>query len=168
MLYLFDMDGTLITGYMDRPDRDYNRWSILPGRKARLQQLVLQGHVVGIVTNQGGVAFGHVTEAQAADKLLDAFVMLGLAPVRSSGDPWVPPIYVCYSDVRGKPPWNDPADAARRKPSGAMIREAMADYPRAAALGVLYVGDRPEDEAAAADAGVPFMWADQFFAEKAA
>lgn len=28
---------------------------------------------------------------------------------------------------------------------------------------VLFVGDRPEDEAAARDAGVRFEWADQFF-----
>jgi hypothetical protein len=26
MLYLFDLDGTLISGYMDNPDRDYHTW----------------------------------------------------------------------------------------------------------------------------------------------
>jgi phosphoglycolate phosphatase-like HAD superfamily hydrolase len=28
---------------------------------------------------------------------------------------------------------------------------------------VVYVGDRPEDEAAAKNAGVPFQWAAEFF-----
>jgi phosphoglycolate phosphatase-like HAD superfamily hydrolase len=46
-----------------------------------------------------------------------------------------------------------------------MIREAIADHPEASAQGVLMVGDRPEDEAAAADAGVPFQWAHAFFDE---
>jgi len=51
---------------------------------------------------------------------------------------------------------------ARRKPSGAMIREAMARYVYSASE-TLYVGDRPEDEAAARNAGVGFQWADDFF-----
>lgn len=44
-----------------------------------------------------------------------------------------------------------------------MIREAMAEHPGAAALGVLMVGDREEDQQAAQDAGVAFQWAHIFF-----
>ena len=44
-----------------------------------------------------------------------------------------------------------------------MLQEAIKAHPHAARLGVLFVGDRPEDEQAAANAGVSFQWADDFF-----
>lgn len=163
MLYLFDMDDTLISGYMGNADRDYDEWMVLPGRKAALNRLLMRGDTICIVTNQGGVAFGHVTEEQADRKIEKVLRSLGLFNPRWDGSPRPPQVYACYSDVRGRAPWNSEEDAARRKPSGAMIREAMSDYPQAAALGVLMVGDRPEDEAAAQDAGVPFQWAYVFF-----
>lgn len=160
MLYLFDMDGTLISSYMDAPGRDYDAWEVLPGRRERLERLDQLGDTIAVVTNQGGVAFGHVTEQQAWTKAYNAVLAVGLRPdyVR---------VYACMHDVRGRPPYNDPVSAARRKPSGAMLREAMADYPAAAALGVLFVGDRPEDVAAAQDAGVSFQWAHIFFKDAA-
>jgi histidinol phosphatase-like enzyme len=74
-----------------------------------------------------------------------------------------PQVYVYMYDVRGKPPYNDPIQAARRKPSGVILREAMHDYREAARHGVLYVGDRPEDRATAVNAGVTFQWAHIFF-----
>lgn len=163
MLYLFDMDGTLITGYMDNPGKEYDVWELLPKRKAMINQLVMRGDTVCIVTNQGGVAFGHVTEDQADDKITAVRRKLALLPVRSNGDPQPPTVFACYSDTRGKPPWNDPADAARRKPSGAMLLEAIAAHPYAASMGVLFVGDREEDQQAAQAAGVPFQWAHIFF-----
>lgn len=162
MLYLFDMDGTLITGYMDNPGREYDQWDVLPKRKARIRELLLQGNEVCIITNQGGVAFGHVTDRQADTKIHKVLSELGLIDLRSDGDPAPARVIACYSDTRGRPPWNDPVDAARRKPSGAMIREAIARFPVAASLGVVYVGDRLEDYEAAKDAGVPFQWAHEF------
>jgi len=36
MLILFDLDGTLISAYMDNPDRQYHRWHILSGRRELL------------------------------------------------------------------------------------------------------------------------------------
>jgi len=165
MLYLFDLDGTLISGYMDNPDKNYDTWEVLPKRKAMLNKLLMRGDTICIVTNQGGVAFGYVTEDQANAKIDQALRKLGIFNPRWDGSPRPPQVYACYSDVRGAAPWNDPIDDARRKPSGAMIREAIADYPQAAALGVLMVGDRPEDEASAVDAGVPFQWAHIFFGD---
>lgn len=159
MLYLFDLDGTLISGYMGNADRDYDTWTVLPGRVEKLTRLISQGDKVAIVTNQGGVAFGFVDEQHAWTKIYDATRQCGLRPDETR-------TYACFHDTRGYPPYDDPAQAARRKPSGAMIREAMSDYSEAAALGVLMVGDRPEDEAAARDAGVPFQWAHIFFKEE--
>lgn len=165
MLYLFDLDGTLITSYMDTPHKDYDNWGRLPRRYAILNKLRMQGHSIAIITNQGGAAFGFVTAAQVDAKLQQALRVLGLASVRSDGSAKPPAVYCALHDERGKPPFNDPTEAARRKPSPAMILEALDDYPNAAAQGVLYVGDRPEDEQAAKAAGVPFQWAASFFAD---
>lgn len=163
MLYLFDLDGTLISGYLDNPDKDYDRWDVLPKRRAMLNKLLMRGDTICIVTNQGGVAFGYVTMEQAVRKIDNALLKLGLVNPRWDGSPRRPRVYACYFDARGIAGWNDPIEAARRKPSGAMIREAMRDHADAAERGVLMVGDRPEDEAAARDAGVPFQWVHEFF-----
>jgi D-glycero-D-manno-heptose 1,7-bisphosphate phosphatase len=73
------------------------------------------------------------------------------------------PVRVCYAHATAiLLRYRDPIEVARRKPSGAMIRELAALYPQQAAQGVVYVGDRPEDEAAARDAGVTFVWARDF------
>lgn len=154
MLYCFDLDGTLITGYMDNPDRDYHKWEVLPGRIEKLAQLQAQGDTIAVVTNQGAVAFGYVKEKEAWDKIVSAARACGIQQDN---------FYACFHDTRGNAPYNRSNEAARRKPSGAMIRSAMADYHDAAQFGVLMVGDRPEDEQAAHDAGVAFEWADSFF-----
>jgi HAD-hyrolase-like len=101
------------------------------------------------------VAFGHIDEQEAWAKISDATLACGLTSDAIR-------IYACFDDVRGRAPHNNPVRAARRKPSGTMIREACGDYPDAAALGVLMVGDRPEDKEAARDAGVSFQWAHIF------
>ncbi|MDB5075010.1 MAG: D,D-heptose 1,7-bisphosphate phosphatase [Chloroflexi bacterium] len=163
MLYLFDLDGTLISSYMDSPGRDYDRWHVLPKRREVLNNLIQDGNDIAIVTNQGGVAFGHITPKRVDAKLKAALERLGLTPARASGDAHPPQVYVAMHDVRGKPPFNNPAEAARRKPSPAMILEAIEHRPLAAVSGVLYVGDRPEDEEAAKRAGVDFTYADKFF-----
>lgn len=156
MLYLFDLDGTLISGYMDNPDKDYNRWEVLPGRREKLSKIQAHGDRIAIVTNQGGVAFGFVDEQTAWNKIYAAALACGLPPDTIS-------TYACFDDVRGKAPWNDPVRAQRRKPSGDMLREAMINYHEDAAFGVLMVGDREEDLQAARDAGVAFQWAHVFF-----
>lgn len=170
MLYAFDLDGTLISGYMDNPDRNFDNWQLLPGRQETIARLRHLGHDVALVTNQAGVAFGHTAEQDVVRKLGRVAMALGFASVwifdggqgyRAGWDAPALHCFVCYNDSRAKN--RQYQDASRRKPSGAMIHEAMAEFPAAAADGVLYVGDRPEDEAAARNAGVRFQWADRFF-----
>ena len=154
MLYLFDLDGTLISGYMDNPDRAYHTWQLLPGRVARLAQIIAAGHTVGIVSNQGGVAFGMISEADWQQKIAVVCQQLDIA---------ADSVFVCFADARSRDArYNDPRQVARRKPSGAMICEAMAAYGVRAA-DTHFIGDRPEDAAAAHDAGVRFAWAENFF-----
>jgi len=156
MLVLFDLDGTLISSYMDNPDRNYDHWTILPHRKEILHALLAQGHTIGIVTNQAGVAFGHITEKKAMQRIHAVFDALELTPY--------PAVQVSYGHPKARIPRYRKREAvARRKPSGRMLREHIAMNPEAASEGVIYVGDRPEDEAAAKDASVDFVWTDAFF-----
>jgi D-glycero-D-manno-heptose 1,7-bisphosphate phosphatase len=156
MLILFDLDGTLISSYMDVPDRNYNQWEVLPGRKERIAKLLHAGHQLGIVTNQAGVAFGHVTEDEVYARLAEVIQAVEL--------PLDTPIAVSFAHAKARiPRYRDLKAVRRRKPSGLMIRELMQQFPDAAADGVIYVGDRPDDEGAAADAGVAFVPADTFF-----
>lgn len=155
MLYLFDLDGTLISSYMNNSDKAYNVWEVLPGRREKLTRLVLQGDEIAVVTNQGGVAWGFVTLVEMWAKINAALTACGLNIGTTR-------VYVCYHDEHGTV-FNDPIPARRRKPSPAMLREAIEHHPDAARLGVLMVGDRTEDLEAARDAGVPFQWAHVFF-----
>ena len=140
MLYLFDLDGTLISGYMDNLDKDYDTWTVLPRRKAMLNRLLLRGDTICIVTNQGGVAYGFVNEDQADTKIALAIQKLGLFNPRSNGDPQPRQVYACYHHEKGIEPWNNPFLAVRRKPNPHMLIEAMNDHSEAAASGVLMVG----------------------------
>ena len=176
MLYLFDLDGTLISSYMDEPGRAYHTWHILPGRQRKLAELQRLGHTLKIVSNQAGVAFGHITEQDVISKFGQVAQALGYSSIclhdrpqqqtRYGAEAPALECHVCYSDARSKKPrYRDPADAARRKPSGAMISEALAQHGSLWGRDTaLFVGDRPEDQAAAGDAGVSFEWADRFFA----
>lgn len=158
MLYIFDLDGTLISGYMDTPTKDYHIWHVLPGRVEKLAELRAAGHIVEIATNQGAVAFGYVAEQVAWEKLYSARAALGLDALTTMA--------ACFADARSPDPrYNDPAEVARRKPGGAMIQELINRHPYEASLGVLFVGDRPEDEQAAQNAGVAFRWAHEFFGD---
>ena len=53
-------------------------------------------------------------------------------------------------------------DSPRRKPGPGMLLEII-EQSGEAKRDTLMVGDRPEDEQAARNAGVNFMWADAFF-----
>lgn len=173
MLYLFDLDGTLISSYMDNSDKAYNVWHVLPGRADQLAALHAAGHRIGVVTNQAGVAFGLIQQPDFNRKWEQVCAAFGWNH-ESHG------VAVCFAHpnakheyYRGLRPALNPygwhptgyREVDRRKPSGMMLRELMAEYPNDAAGGVLFVGDRPEDKAAAADAGVPFQWAEDFFTE---
>lgn len=165
-LIVADLDGTVIEGYMDAPkaERDFAKVAIFASAAGQIAAARAAGKKVAIATNQAGVAFGYQsveeTEAkfQRVAQLLGyraALVADGRQPIRQPA-PNELLVCVCYAHPDAEP-WRD--TLARRKPSGAMIREA------AQAHGVplehtLYVGDREEDNKAAGDAGVAFLKAE--------
>jgi D-glycero-D-manno-heptose 1,7-bisphosphate phosphatase len=154
-LIVFDMDGTLISSYMDNSDHAYDTWHILPRRRSAIKALARAGIRLAIATNQAGVAFGYVSEWHAYAKLYTVMDQLAF-PVDST-------LHVCFAHPDSRDPhYNDPAAIARRKPGGAMLHEAMA------AAGVpanrtICVGDDDADGGAAADANVQFVRPRQFF-----
>ncbi len=77
------------------------------------------------------------------------------------GLPASTPIAVCYNHPKAKLN-RYKRDDPRRKPQGGMLRE-LAEAAGIPLARVLYIGDRPEDKQAAADAGVRFVWAGDFF-----
>jgi histidinol-phosphate phosphatase family protein len=151
-LLLLDRDGTLNRGLGNRPPNHPNEVELLPGVGAKLRQHVALGWQLVIVTNQGGVAFGYQTEAQAQathQAVLDAL------PVAVDAS------YLCPHHPKGTIsryaiacPW--------RKPAPGAILDAL-NRLEVRAQNCLMVGDQDTDRQAAEAAGVPFSWAWDFF-----
>ena len=125
------------------------------------------GHLA-LTTNQGGPACRDAgwknsksyptmaevsTRCQAFADILEARLYIAFAYVTGRGKVLIP---------KGLDPDSGPAQRNWRKPGPGMIRQASKDCG-VAGEAVLMVGDRPEDQAAAQNAGVAFMWADVFF-----
>lgn len=177
-LVMFDLDGTLISSYMQSVDRDFHSWEVLPGRLEVLKLLRSYGIAVSLITNQAGVAFGHVTEQDVVQKLGAVAEALDFAHLdiydggepSSYGVPKAAPglltAHVAYEHPQARlEAYREDPDAIasnRRKPSGVMIQEALNVHSENA-IRAVYVGDRPEDEIAARNAGVRFVWAEKFF-----
>ncbi len=150
-LVIFDVDGTLVTtksGATFRKSAD--DWQLLPGRKERLAELRSDGIKTAVATNQGGVAFGYLNRDEMMLQLMELSIELGLEGNQ-----------VCFNHPNGKVEQYR-KDDYDRKPYPGMLFKAMA-YHFVYSCETLYVGDRPEDEQAAQNAGVAFMWADEFF-----
>ncbi len=118
-----------------------------------------EGDSFAIVTNQGGVAWGYATEEEV-------FARIGRAIALLDGF-WGAPVsvHVCFAHERATVArYRDGHE--RRKPSGAMIQEAMDRHLVLAgsAAQIVHIGDMKDDEDAAAAAGIDFAWADDFFA----
>jgi D-glycero-D-manno-heptose 1,7-bisphosphate phosphatase len=111
------------------------------------------GWRIVIITNQGGVAFGFLTEALAYSThqaLLDAL------PVEVDAS-YLCPHHPDGTDLRYA------IHCPNRKPAPGAIFAAL-DHFGARPQDCLFVGDMYTDEQAARAAGVPFRWASDFFA----
>lgn len=104
------------------------------------------------VSNQGGIALGHMT-------MDDCFAAMGETQ-RQCKMAFDKIVFCAHS------PYDDPPCPCR-KPGIAMIMDSrkwlFQNYGEAYPMPMgLFVGDRPEDETCAANAGLPFLWAEEW------
>lgn len=149
MLYIFDADSTLrrctVKGQFcpNAPDQ----WEPIPWMQTRLSKIDWSTNQFAIVSNQGGIAHGYLTETLAMSMLVDlAVLMTGFAPKDGA-------IVIC--------PHATKAGCACRKPNPSMIFSALNVFDQSPD-DALFVGDLDTDRTAAERAGVPFMWAWDF------
>ena len=150
-LVIFDADGTL--RYVTVPGQHYpirpHQWQLMPSVKAAMAALPTSRLKFGIASNQHGVALGLLTRAEAEAMLIATWrAAFGLAAPRVLIE-----LCVCLPD----------APCPRRKPAPGMLQSLMLRH-EVAPEHVLYVGDLPIDQQAAAAAKVRFSWAQAFFA----
>ena len=152
-LVIFDVDGTLVTTKSGATFRKTAAdWQWLPRRLEKLKELDRQGMKFAVATNQGGVAFGYLDPLEIRHELMTM-----------AKEGHIPFVEMCFSHPQAtRPGYRD--DSTRRKPGPGMLNEII-EASGEAKQDTLMVGDRPEDEQAAQNAGVAFMWADEFFKE---
>lgn len=167
--FLFlDCDGTIRqplggSKFISHP-RDQR---IIPGADIAIAHYHRQGYLCIGATNQGGVASGYKS---LEDTIVEQRYTLKLFPQLSA-------IYLC-PDYEGLICWKVTRDGEQkvsnhqrvtelmvhepynfRKPGAGMMMLASIEFEGSLEESIM-VGDRPEDEAAAANAGVNFLWAD--------
>ena len=129
----------------------------MPRRVEMLRDLIAQGVSIAVATNQGGVAFGIMSEAAITAEIRGRVAELGLDPDRT---------YIgiaCDHPKARLPQYRPQPGSDMRKPGGGMLRAAMAFY-RCAPAETVMVGDMEADSGAAIAAGVAFVHAEVFFA----
>lgn len=165
-LICLDLDGTLVPNTLEERDgklqrlqsESFTRPLLLPGRREILEARAAAGDVFAIVTNQGGVAWGYHTQREVHERIGATLAQLDFF--------WGRPfsLHVAWKMEKGNllPQFrgND-----GRKPQPDMILQARdahgdAEYQM---WPLLMVGDREEDHDAALNAGVDFLWANDFF-----
>ena len=178
-LLIFDADGTLrectVPG-QPCPNQP-GEWRLKANVETTLQNYPLrfwhpdepEGTVeLALASNQAGVDLGYLSYAMAGQLLWQTLS-------EALGVPWE------KLDMSASPAWHqrtlsgsrlglsvhwcashpDVMDM-RRKPNPGMLWMAMIEH-QVLPVRTLMVGDRPEDELAAEQANVPFMWANDFF-----
>ena len=156
-LLLLDMDGTVrepASGekFIQHPLDQ----KIMHGADIAIALADAQGWFIIGITNQGGVAAG---KKSLRDCVEEQVYTIKLLPV-------IHKIYFC-PDFDGKElgcvyrtsytVFSPPGYSSFRKPGAGMIEYAIDTHTVGECL---FVGDRPEDEQAAASAGIKFLWAD--------
>jgi D-glycero-D-manno-heptose 1,7-bisphosphate phosphatase len=151
-LLFLDRDGTLNRAFDGRPPNTPQEVELLAGVRDTLARYAAAGWQPVIVTNQGGVAGGYVTEAQA-HAVLQRVIDLLPVPVAAA--------YLCPHMIHAAVP-EYALDCPNRKPRPGFILDALKKFG-AQAGDCLLVGDAITDQQAAQAANVPFCWADRFF-----
>lgn len=151
-VWLFDADGTLrrCTRRNQACPNAPDEWEVIPAAQKRIMEMDWSQSAFGIVSNQGGVALGYLTEEMAKQLLADLCAMLFKKPWKKGA------IQICVHAPD--------AGCSCRKPKPEMIFKALAALHASGlrAEEVVYVGDLETDRQTAEAARVSFMWAWEF------
>jgi len=165
-LLLIDKDQTLICSKIGREAYIQSPWDQIPipGINEKLNRYSADGWKIAIISNQAGIEKGYKS---LSDTFLEFRYCLELFPQ-------IEEAYFC-PNFSGSECWQVWADCKGdhrmlcedkdrelnqfRKPNPGMLKLAIANHGADEAL---YVGDRDVDEQAAAAAGIPFIWANDF------
>lgn len=151
-LYIFDADGTLRWTTVDGqkyPIRS-GEWRLMPNVKERLAGIPwsARGPWLAVASNQNGVAEGLLDERTARRLIEDMLVAaLGRVPERTL-------VELCLC--------SEQAGCTCRKPEPGLLLRLLRAY-RTQPADAVFVGDLPSDAEAARRAGIPFVWARDFF-----
>ena len=151
-LYIFDADGTLRWTTVEGqkyPLRD-DEWRLMPNVKQRLSSIhwSSDGPWLAIASNQNGVAEGLLDEATARKLINDMLIAaLGRVPEKTLVE-----LCVC----------NEQIECECRKPAPGLLLRLLRAH-RLTPAEAVFIGDLPIDEEAAQRAGIPFIWARDFF-----
>jgi D-glycero-D-manno-heptose 1,7-bisphosphate phosphatase len=155
MLYIFDKDGTLVENVNgERPANTLEEQKPFPDVLPKCQALIAEGHLLAVASNQGGVAFGHMSAAQAHVMVQHITTYIGAITYA-----------VCVTHPKGSKK-SAKRESSFRKPNGGMI-EYLMDAFGVSKAETMYIGDLETDQQAAKAAGVKFMWANEFFGREA-
>jgi D-glycero-D-manno-heptose 1,7-bisphosphate phosphatase len=154
-LLALDLDGTVRHGKdeLGRFVNGPNDVVIFPEALRRMRAWKARGGRIVAVSNQGGIALGHMSFTECASAMMRTYELTDrlfdrIAFCRHHPDAMDPEYARCWC----------------RKPSPGLLIEAALGLARANGefyppyMG-LFVGDRPEDEECARLAGFPFRWA---------
>lgn len=154
VLYL-DLDGTVRHGF-DELGRFVNTPDdvvIFPEALAAMREYKAAGWKICAISNQGGIALGHMSMKVCVQTMTRTYVLCE-------------ELFDKISFCRHHPEAHDPymATCWCRKPRIGQIIECAQDISRkfngmCPPHLALFVGDRPEDEQCAANAGIRFLWA---------
>ena len=150
-----DLDGTVRKGF-DELGRFVNGpkdVEVFPEAVTAMQKYKADGWLICGISNQGGLALGHMSYEDCCAAMLET--------QRQCGG-----LFDKISFCRHHPEAKDPimAECWCRKPRIGQIIEVAQDLARmhggiVPPSSCLFVGDRPEDQQCAANAGIRFIWA---------
>lgn len=154
MLFIFDVDGTLVfqpPTNIPQPDPARPETNtFLPGVLEKCRGLVEDGHILGLASNQGGVAHGYITYEQAEAKMRWVAEMIGAAFYE-----------FCPYDANGTVAEYRREDNCRKPAPGMLM--ALQRRTGVPWNEVVFIGNETKDWQAALAAGVLFVWAGDFF-----
>lgn len=150
MLYIFDKDNTLVESVGNRPANTVSEQKLMKGVKEKCGELIAEGHTLAVASNQGGVAFGILTEAEANELVSHAANLIGAVAFEC-----------CPFHPKGRVrPYN--CESEDRKPNPGMLNKLIGSLAFNKA-DTVYIGDMETDKQAAEAAGVAFCYAHDFF-----